>query len=324
MAEGLLTRWTVLGLRLALLAIAVGIGGLTRKRRGLQVLEIRSNRSGRGRAVYTELKMICSPRVRFALLSWCVVCGQLTVAAVQEPVTPHQIYRPERAPRDVRDLTARFTPHQIGVLEALNRIDAARLPSLKELIVPEVWHADLLSYSPFPSRIDPSEIGSGKLLIVHQPGQAFAAYDAGRLIRWGPISSGRALSPTPQGLFHLNWRSPGRHSTVNARWFMPWYFNFHNEAGLAFHQFALPGRPASHSCVRLLERDARWLYDWGEGWTLDDRGWEVLTQGTPVLIVGCYGFGGEMPWRSTDWLATGIELPVISHQPEQPCVAPGQ
>ena len=268
-------------------------------------------------------EMICSPRVRIALLSCCVSCGHYAVAAAQEPATRQQIYRPERAPRDVRELTARFTPYQIGVLEALNRIDAARLPSLKELIVPDVWHADLRSYSPFPSRIDPSEIGSRKLLIVHQPGQAFAAYDAGRLIRWGPISSGRALSPTPKGLFHLNWRSPGRHSTVNARWFMPWYFNFHNEGGLAFHQFALPGRPASHSCVRLLERDARWFTSGEKAGHLTIVAGNT-DQGTPVLIVGCYGFGGEPPWRSTDWLATGIELPVISNEPEQPCVGSGQ
>ena len=33
MAEGLLTRWGVLAVLLALLAIAVGIGRLTRKRR---------------------------------------------------------------------------------------------------------------------------------------------------------------------------------------------------------------------------------------------------------------------------------------------------
>jgi hypothetical protein len=107
----------------------------------------------------------------------------------------------------------------------------------------------------------------------------------------------------------LNWRSRGRHSTVNPTWFMPWYFNFQNQRGLSFHELELPGRPASHACIRLLERDARWIYDWGEAWKLDDRGWTVLAQGTPVLIVGCYGFGGEPPWRSLDWLAKGISLP---------------
>ena len=34
--------------------------------------------------------------------------------------------------------------------------------------------------------------------------------------------------------------------------------------------------------LRLLEGDARWLYEWGEGWTLDPRGRQALTQGAPV------------------------------------------
>jgi hypothetical protein len=90
---------------------------------------------------------------------------------------------------------------------------------------------------------------------------------------------------------------------------MPLYFNFDNERGLAFHQFTLPGRPASHACIRLLERDARWLYGWGEGWTLDERGWTVLDPGTPVLILGQYDFNAPPPWRSLEYLATGVKLP---------------
>ena len=113
----------------------------------------------------------------------------------------------------------------------------------------------------------------------------------------------------PAGLFHLNWRSRGRHTTVDPDWYMPWYFNFENDRGLSFHQYTLPGRPASHACVRLLERDAKWLFDWGETWTLDDRGWNVLEPGTPVLIVGCYDFSSPPPWRSTGWLSSGIVLP---------------
>ena len=57
--------------------------------------------------------------------------------------------------------------------------------------------------------------------------------------------------------------------------------------GLSIHQYALPGRPASHACVRMLERDAQWLFESGETWTLDDRGWNVLDHGTPVPVVGC-------------------------------------
>jgi hypothetical protein len=81
---------------------------------------------------------------------------------------------------------------------------------------------------------------------------------------------------------------------------MKWYYNFHNKRGLALHELELPGRPASHACVRLLARDARWIYDWGEGWTLDEPGWSVLEPGTPLWILGTYDFSAPPPWLAKD------------------------
>ena len=204
--------------------------------------------------------------------------------------------------------TGRFGPEQIAVLEMLNRADASHLDRLDALVVPEVWLEDRLRYSPFPEGYA-WRATEPRLLVVDQRAQAFAAYEAGVLVRWGPVNSGRRRLQTPAGLFHLTWRSRGRHSTVDPDWYMEWYFNFENERGLSFHQYTLPGRPASHACVRLLERDAKWLFEWGETWTLDERGRTVLDPGTPVLIVGCYDFAAPPPWRSPQWLATGISLP---------------
>src|SRR3982751_2991278 len=45
---------------------------------------------------------------------------------------------------------------------------------------------------------------------------------------------------------------------------MAWHFNFENALGLAFHEYTLPAKPDSHGCIRLLQRDAKWLYEWGE------------------------------------------------------------
>ena len=109
-------------------------------------------------------------------------------------------------------------------------------------------------------------------------------------------------------LFYLNWRARVRNSTLNGAWRLNWYFNFFNARGLAFHQFDLPGLPASHACVRLLERDAMWIYQWGQSWTLDATG-QLLQNGTPVLIVGSYAFGAPPPWRSIEQLARPIVLP---------------
>jgi lipoprotein-anchoring transpeptidase ErfK/SrfK len=206
-----------------------------------------------------------------------------------------------------RALPARFAPAQRAILEKLNRADDMHLGRLDALVIPAVWHDDELLYSPFALSY-PAASHLPKWLVVDQPAQAFAAYERGRLVRWGPVSSGRLAHPTPSGIFHLNWRSRGRHSTVNPAWYMEWYFNFHNTRGLALHKYALPGYPASHACIRLLERDAIWIYEWGEGWTLDWRG-HVAERGTPLLILGQYDFHGPPPWRCLERLALGIDLP---------------
>jgi hypothetical protein len=221
-------------------------------------------------------------------------------------------YRIEQLAEAGCDLATRFTTAQLAVLEKINRADVVSLPRQEALVIPAVWHDDEVQYSPFPLYY-PGAADFPKFLVVDQPAQAFAAYEVGRLVRWGPVSSGRQAHPTPDGLFHLNWRSAGRRSTVNPRWYMRWYFNFHNARGLALHEYALPGYPASHACIRLLERDAVWIYHWGEGWTTDVRETTVIEHGTPLLIVGQYGFGGPAPWRSLDHLARGIALPAGFH-----------
>ena len=115
--------------------------------------------------------------------------------------------------------------------------------------------------------------------------------------------------PTPSGLFHLNWRTRVRNSTLNGEWRLNWYFNFFNARGLAFHQFELPGLPASHACFRLLERDAIWIDQMGARAGRSTRTASFCRNGTPVLIMGSYAFGAPPPWRSLDQLTRPIALP---------------
>ena len=212
---------------------------------------------------------------------------------------------------EVRDsgpyhLRERFTAEQLALLEKLNRADAKSLEGLPQIVLPESWDGDELYYSPLPVAYS-AAASNEKLLVVHFPGQVFGGYAPGRLVRWGPVSSGKAISPTSSGSYHLNWRSAGRASTVNPDWFMRWYFNFGNEEGLAFHEYELPGLPASHGCIRLLQRDAMWLHEWGDGWRLNTAG-QVVSPGTPVSIQGSYDFNAPPPWRSLEWLKHEIVL----------------
>jgi hypothetical protein len=204
-------------------------------------------------------------------------------------------YRIEPGSSSAGRVQGRFSPPQLALLEKLNRADVGHLDPLPLLVVPIAWDEDELTYSPLPVPYAPGAAWP-KLVVAYLPGQVFGAYERGVLVQWGPISSGGRTRRTAPGRFALNWRSAGRASTVNPEWFMRWYFNFDNRDGLAFHAYSLPGHPASHGCIRLLERDARWLFDWGR-------------PGTPVLIVGEYDFDALPPWRSLSWLAHPVPLP---------------
>jgi hypothetical protein len=206
-------------------------------------------------------------------------------------------YLGTRGAKQLRNLTR----YQMTILEKLNRADSKHLARLGAVVFPDRWLPDELAYSPLPLH-DSWAAQHPKAIIIDQPLQAFGAYENGRLVRWGPVSTGRRDRATPSGLFHLNWKSTGRHSTVNPRWYMPWYFNFDNRRGLSMHAYDLPGYPASHACVRLLETDAKWLFSWGEPATVAADGQTILQAGTPVMIVGQYDFNAPAPWRAPHFL----------------------
>lgn len=237
----------------------------------------------------------------------------LAALLLQAPPAP-DLYSLEPTPKTAAELAERFTPWQIEILEKLNRRDREHLlrtePPVPGMLVPVTWTQDELAFSPFPGEWTEAA-GIPKYLVVHQPQQAFAAYEFGRLVRWGPVSSGRKETPTPAGHYNLTWRSRSRRSTDNAAWLLEWYFNFINFRGISFHKFELPGYAASHACVRLLERDAQWIYGWGEQWKLTADQQRIDVPGTPVLIVGEFAHGEPGPWTSPATLGSTIVLPSL-------------
>ena len=123
-------------------------------------------------------------------------------------------YRLETIKGGRQALHQRFDDGQVRLLEKLNRADLAHLATLPSIVVPDAWMEDELAYSPMPL-VYPLAESSPKLLIVAVTHQVFGAYEFGRLVRWGPVSSGRQSGQTPAGIFHLNWRTEGRYSTVD-------------------------------------------------------------------------------------------------------------
>jgi hypothetical protein len=178
----------------------------------------------------------------------------------------------------------------------LNRIDEEHVVLGDSLILPGP-RSNPADYHPFPLRL-PAAANDSTFLVVDQRIQAWAAYAFGELVRWGPTSTGKRETPTPNGLHHITWKGKLRRSTEDPTWILPYAMNFLNLRGISLHQYALPGYPASHACARLLMDDAAWLYDWVETWELSPDGKRVLQQGTPILLMGEYDWDQPGPWRS--------------------------
>lgn len=180
------------------------------------------------------------------------------------------------------------------LLGILNRVDDKHLNRLDSFIVPDRFDLPAADYLPFPEYSDTLRLFR-KIILFSYPTQTFAAYEFGKRILTGPTNMGKKATKTPTGLFFCNWKSKETRSTVNDEWVLKWNFNVSNMGGVGFHQYDLPGYPASHSCMRLLEEQAKFLYSWAEQWKLTPDG-KLALKGTPVLIFGEYPFGQPRPW----------------------------
>lgn len=203
-------------------------------------------------------------------------------------------YTPLRAKDSIRNIAKRYSPAQLAVLYAVNRMDSANITRQDSVIIPASLGNDVNAYSPFPQTL-PFARDVNKIVFFSYPAQYFAAYEHGVLVHSGPTNMGREKDPTPTGLFFTNWKAEETKSTFNDEWELKWNFNIQNKEGVGWHQYILPGYPASHSCLRMLESDARYMYNWADQWTVKGKD-EVLAQGTPVIVFGSYPFGGPKPW----------------------------
>ncbi len=177
---------------------------------------------------------------------------------------------------------------------AVNRTDSAHFELMDSVIIPDDLSGDLAYYLPFPLDV-PYLQDVDKLIFFSYPTQTFAAYEKGILIYTGPTNMGRKKDPTPTGLFYTNWKAEQTTSTFNDEWDLRWNFNIENKEGVGWHQYALPGYPASHSCLRLQEKDANYLYNWADEWVLSSND-NIEVKGTPVIVFGMYNFDAPKPW----------------------------
>ena len=193
------------------------------------------------------------------------------------------------------------------LVELLNRKLMRNVEIGDTLIVPTKFGLDMRAYSPFP-RYYPGGREYDKLFIMDKKVQAFAAYERGKLARWGVINTGDPeKTETPNGRYSFHWKQEYRVSTLSPpgeEWEMYWVVNFYHARGMHVHQYPFPtGGPASHGCVRLIDADAKWVYNWAEPWSTtqghigpQSAQGRILAPGTPVLVIGDEPAGFPQPF----------------------------
>lgn len=155
-----------------------------------------------------------------------------------------------------------------NLVKRLNRMNIGLTRGMVIAVPDNLENITIMDISPFPLHIEGS---SRNVIKVDQSKLAWGAYNtSGDLVRWGPASGGQDFCPdirrgchTVTGTFTVyNAQGPGCRSSVYPKPHggapMPYCMHFFK--GYALHgSNNVPGRNASHGCVRLFTEDARWL-----------------------------------------------------------------
>jgi hypothetical protein len=234
----------------------------------------------------------------------------------------------QRLYRHLGDGTGATGRRRARTVALLNRTTPRQFSTGDTLVVPTRFGLDFRAYSPFP-RYYVGAHQKRKLLVLSKTVQGWAAYEHGRLERWGIINTGALETPTPNGRFNVNWKEKKRLSSESPpgeEWWMYWVMNIHDARGIHLHQYAMPtGGPTSHGCVRLINNDAKWLYEWTEAWETTARAsgstsrrGRLTDAGTMVLVLGQEPTGDPRPFRYKN------RYPILRrvHLPAQPCDVP--
>jgi hypothetical protein len=108
--------------------------------------------------------------------------------------------------------------------------------------------------------IDSRTTGEPVIAIVSLRSQQITVYDAKGWIVRAPVSSGQKGRETPAGIFSIIQKNAEHYSNLYDDAYMP-HMQRITWSGIALHGGVLPGRPASHGCVRMPFEFASELFD---------------------------------------------------------------
>lgn len=201
------------------------------------------------------------------------------------------------------------------IAELSNRVTGDNMKKGRMLVLPTSFPEDFRAYSPYPFKYD-AVVAMPKLLVIDKYTQTFGAYENGELVRWGLVSTGRENNLTPAGRYNFNWKDEYRLSNAappGEVWELYWAFNIDANVGLHVHQYALPiAAAASHGCIRMAEADAKWNFNWANGWQKGEDG-KLKRNGTPVMVINDNPVG-----RPAHWEVSGNSIVSLVRLPEDP------
>jgi len=198
------------------------------------------------------------------------------------------------------------------IVELTNRITGNNFKNGRVLLIPDSFVQDFKAYSPYPFYYNAADT-LPKLFIIDKFTQTFGAYEYGKLVRWGLLSSGSTNKKTPPGRYNFNWKAEYRLSNAappGEKWELYFMFNFQPVWGIHVHQYSLPiSRPVSHGCVRVSMADAQWNYNWANEWVYEKG--KLTRNGTPVMVIN------DNPGdRAAHWLLTDGNVESLVKLPE--------
>jgi hypothetical protein len=201
------------------------------------------------------------------------------------------------------------------VLTLLNRKDTRFLRIGDTIVLPDTVMEDLRAYSVFPQYYAGAK-DIPKIIMVSNALQCYACYENGELVRFSAANTGEERKPTFPGRYAINWKHPRRISSLDSTWIMPFTVNFHLYAGSAAHEFEMPGRPVSHSCVRQFLSDAKWLFNWVDQGRINKETKRIIPMtGTPLIIIDVFDFNRK---RGGPWMELSSNRDVELTLPDKP------
>jgi hypothetical protein len=118
-----------------------------------------------------------------------------------------------------------------------------------------------------------STLEASKRIVVDLSRQIAIAYQDGKVLFYGRISSGKLGHETPTGSYRVREKDVDHVSNLwprpNGGALMPYMLRITRD-GVAMHLGNTPNYPASHGCIRMQNGFAQRMYAWAEKWTSVD------------------------------------------------------